>query len=99
MQKQIINNTQGNKIRGLGGTDFAVMTNDSKVTKRMLTLLLKKFILVIELLDKTVIEASYKDFKLLARTPDDILLVFNELTGTEVEICVSDIRIVRVFSC
>ncbi|MCT4544718.1 MAG: hypothetical protein N4A63_14370 [Vallitalea sp.] len=40
-------------------------------------MLLKRFTLVIELLDKTVVEASYKDFKLIVRAPKDVILVYN----------------------
>jgi hypothetical protein len=61
------------------------------------TLLLKKFTLLIELYDKTMIEASYKDFKLIGTTSQDVILVFNELTGEEMEVSIADIRIVRVF--
>jgi hypothetical protein len=62
-----------------------------------LALLLKRFTLLIELYDKTVTEASYKKFKLIARTEPSILLMFNELTGDEIEVNIADIRIVRVF--
>jgi hypothetical protein len=37
MQKQISNNIEKNKIRGLEGIEFVLMTNENKVTKRMLT--------------------------------------------------------------
>lgn len=97
MAKQIICNTKEQKITGLEATEFVVMTNENKVTKRMLTMLLKRFTLYIELYNKIMILATYKDFKLLARTPQDIILVFNELTGEEIEISISDIRIVRIF--
>ncbi|MCT4593693.1 MAG: hypothetical protein N4A57_05425 [Anaeromicrobium sp.] len=97
MQKQIISNIEENRICGLEGVEFVLMTNDSAISKRVLTLLLKRFTLLIELYDKTVIEASYKNFKLIARTEPAILLMFNELTGEEIEVNIADIRIVRVF--
>ncbi|MCT4606206.1 MAG: hypothetical protein N4A64_08915 [Marinisporobacter sp.] len=97
MQKQIINSTKEHRITGLEPAEFVVMTNENHITKRMLTMLLKRFTLYIELYNKTMISATYKDFKLLGRTPEDIILVFNELTGEEMEVSIADIRIIRVF--
>lgn len=97
MQKQI--------IRGMGryiasyeeGTDLALMTNNNRITKRILSLLLKRYTLLIELKDKTLISATYKDTKIIGRTAPDILLVYDELSREEVEIYIDDIRIVKVY--
>lgn len=43
MQKQIISNIEENRICGLDGTEFVLMTNDNSISKRVLTLLLKRF--------------------------------------------------------
>jgi len=97
MQKQIIRGTGKNTFSYEEGTDLAFMTNEIRITKRILSLLLKRYTLLIELKDKTLISATYKGLKLIGRTPEDILLVYDELTGEEVEIYIDDIRIIRVY--
>ncbi|TCT15677.1 hypothetical protein EDC18_103388 [Natranaerovirga pectinivora] len=97
MSKRIIKN-KNKETRAIEGTEFVLMTNDrDKITKRILTLLLKQFTLLIELHDNRLIAATYKDFKMIGRTPSNILLVYNELTEEEREINIEDIKIVRVF--
>lgn len=97
MQKQIIRGTGKNTFSYEEGTDLALMTNNNKITKRVLSLLLKRYTLLIELKDKTLISATYKDTKIIGRTTTDILLVYDELTREEVEIDIADIRIIRVY--
>ncbi len=97
MQKQIIRGTGKNTFSYEEGTDLALMTNNNRITKRILSLLLKRYTLLIELKDKTLISATYKDTKIIGRTAEDILLVYDGLSREEVEIYIDDIRIVRVY--
>ncbi|MBF8984395.1 hypothetical protein IZY60_12695 [Lutibacter sp. B2] len=94
MQKKIINRPATSRVQGLDTVEFTLM-GDS-FSKRILTQLLKSYTLSIELYNKRLIAANYKDVKIIGRTESNILLVYDINREEEVEFCVSDIRIVRV---
>lgn len=95
MHKKIINRPADNKVQGLHTVEFVLM-GDS-FSKRILTQILKSYTLSIELYNKRMITATYKDVKIIGRTEPNILLVYDMRAEEEVELCVSDIRIVRVW--
>lgn len=75
--------------------DFAVLTHRN--AKRVITLLLRHFSLLIELNNGRMISATYIGYKMLERTDYDIILVFDALKEEEVMIPVDMIKSVRVF--
>jgi len=94
MHNKIINNLATSKARELDTIEFVLMADS--FSKKILTMMLKQYTLHIELCNKRLVTATYKNVKIIGRTDKDILLVYDINKEEEVEICIDDIRIVRV---
>ena len=75
--------------------DFAVLTHGN--AKKLLHMMLKEFSLLIELKNHRMISATYVGMKMIARTSEDVVLLYDTLQNEELEILLDDIKSVRIF--